>query len=34
MRPINVNLWINDGRIREAVEHWVSLFPDAASSRA
>ncbi len=29
MRPINVNLWINDGRIREAVEHWVSLFPDA-----
>lgn len=29
MRPINVNLWINDGRIQEAVDHWVSLFPDS-----
>ena len=29
MRPVNVNLWINDGRIQEAVDHWVSLFPDS-----
>lgn len=29
MQPINVNLWINDGRIEEAVDHWVSLFPDS-----
>jgi predicted 3-demethylubiquinone-9 3-methyltransferase (glyoxalase superfamily) len=29
MRPINVNLWINDGRIQEAVDLWTSLLPDS-----
>lgn len=29
MRPIIPNLWINDGRIEEAVDFWVGLFDDS-----
>ena len=29
MRTIVPNLWINDGRIDEAVQFWVSTFPDS-----
>lgn len=29
MQQIIPNLWINDGKIEEAVDFWVSLFPDS-----